>query len=116
VVSARIVRGGGQLRATAPTQVWADPDEGLSLHALGWRSPTDVLVVRRLGPESSQVVRRSVDGSDRVAGGDVSTELVRDKVVELVSSPVADQPAWVVGADGDLHVVASTGDPAAPSE
>lgn len=116
VVSARIVRGGGQLRATAPTQVWADPDEGLSLHALGWRSPTDVLVVRRLGPELSQVVRRSVDGSDRVAGGDVSTELVRDKVVELVSSPVADQPAWVVGADGDLHVVASTGDPAAPSE
>ncbi|WP_235737942.1 hypothetical protein [Nocardioides alcanivorans] len=66
--------------------------------------------MRKLGPSLSQVVRRSVDGSEAISRGDVSSELVRDRVATLVSTPVSGLPAWAVGRQGAFHVVASEGE------
>ncbi|WP_110207949.1 LpqB family beta-propeller domain-containing protein [Nocardioides daejeonensis] len=107
VVASRLARTDNRIRAVAPSVVWAEADEELDLRGLAWRTPTELLVVRKLGARLSQVVRRSVDGSEAIGRGDVSTELVRDQIVDLVSSPVSSLPAWAVGRDGTFHLVAS---------
>ena len=116
VVSARIARDGASLRGRAFDVVWREPGEQLDLRALAWRTPTEVLVARRLGSRLTQVVHRSVDGSAATTGRDAATELVRDRVTDLVSSPVSSLPAWAVGRRRTFHPVASGPDRFVPPE
>src|SRR5690606_16417167 len=109
VVVSRLRRTHSSVSGTPATVLWEEPGEQLVLRDLAWRSPTEVLVVRALDSELSQVVRRSVDGSSSLAHGTSATELVRDRVSRVISSPVSGRPAWVQGRRGVLHLVATDG-------
>ena len=65
--------------------------EQLQIRDLGWRSPTDDRDAQRLTDELSEVRTFSVDGSPPTQSGDVPTELIRDDVVRLVSSPLPER-------------------------
>ncbi len=114
VLVSRLRRTHSTVSGTPATVVWEEPGERLVLRDLGWRTPTEVLVVRALDSELSQVVRRSVDGSSSLARGTSATELVRDRIRRVVSSPVSGRPAWAVGRRGVLHLVASDFDSYVP--
>ena len=45
----------------------------------------------------------SVDGSPSTQSGDVPTELIREDIVRLASSPLPERSSWVVAADGTLR-------------
>lgn len=109
VVVSRLRRTHSSVSGTPATVLWEEPGEQLVLRDLAWRSPTEVLVVRALDSELSQVVRRSVDGSSSLAHGTSATELVRDRVSRVISSPVSGRPAWAQGRRGVLHLVATDG-------
>ncbi|MFS3129026.1 LpqB family beta-propeller domain-containing protein [Nocardioides sp. Bht2] len=115
VVVSRLARRGSQVRGVNPRVVWSEPGEKLDLRALAWRTPTEVLVARAIAGDLTQVTRRSVDGSAGLSSGDVSSELVRDRVTALVSSPLSGSPAWAVGAQGQAHLVASREDGFVPA-
>ncbi|CAM3461868.1 LpqB family beta-propeller domain-containing protein [Nocardioides dubius] len=115
VVVSRLARRGARIRGVGGGSVWNEPGEKLDLRALAWRTPTEVLVARAITRDLTQVTRRSVDGSTALSTGDVASELVRDRVTGLVSAPLSGYPAWAVGTDGQVHLVASREDGFVPS-
>lgn len=115
VVVSRLARRGARINGVGASSIWTDPGEGLDLRALAWRTPTEVLVAQAITRDLTQVTRRSVDGSAALSNGDVASELVRDRVTDLVSAPLSGYPAWAVGTDGRVHLVASREDGFVPS-
>jgi hypothetical protein len=102
VVLSRIHRGDTRMRATRSRTVLRGVGEQLQIRDLGWRSPTEISMVSALTDELSEVRTFSVDGSPATQSGDVPTELIREDVVRLVSSPLPERSSWAVAADGTV--------------
>ena len=102
VVLSRIVRRDAAVRTTPRRMVRAGVGEQLQIRDLGWRSPTEIAMVSALTDELSEVRTFSVDGSPSTQSGDVPTELIREDIVRLASSPLPERSTWAVAADGTV--------------
>jgi hypothetical protein len=113
VVVSRIRRQGGQLLFTRAATIEHGDGRKLTIRDLAWASPTEVLLVIPLERELSEVRTLSLDGSPSSRVGDAPTEILREDVRRVVSSPVPTRPSWVEAADGSLLQLAP--DQAQPS-
>ncbi|MBD8870272.1 LpqB family beta-propeller domain-containing protein [Nocardioides donggukensis] len=100
VVLSRLETGGQTVRASRARTILEGVGEQLQLRDLGWRSPTDIVVLSKLSDALSEVRTFSVDGSPATQYGETATELIRDDIARLAASPVPNTPLWVVPSDG----------------
>ena len=114
VVLSRIVRQDSAVRATRARTILRGVGEQLQIRDLGWRSPTEIAMVSALTDELSEVRTFSVDGSPATQSGDIPTELIRQDIVRLASSPLPERSSWVVAADGTVVQLAPERDVAPP--
>lgn len=101
VVVSRLAWSARGVRATPARVVDSGDGRELSLRDLGWRSPTELVVLAALTPELSEVRSVTVDGAPAALRGVSPAELLRESGRRLVSLPVSGLPAWVVTDDGD---------------
>lgn len=99
VVSRLLATRSGLVGTSARTIARDIPGDG-RIRDLGWRSPTDFVILSSLDRRLSEVHTLSVDGSTATPLGLPSSELLRSNAVRLLSAPVLDLPAWVVTAGG----------------
>ncbi|MET1060949.1 MAG: LpqB family beta-propeller domain-containing protein [Nocardioides sp.] len=114
VVLSRIVRRDSSVRATRAQTILRGVGEQLQIRDLGWRSPTEIAMVSALTDELSEVRTFSVDGSPSTQSGDLPTQLIRDDIVRLASSPLPERSSWAVSADGNVTQLAPELDVAPP--
>jgi hypothetical protein len=88
--------------ATRARTILRGVGEQLQIRDLGWRSPTEIAMVSALTDELSEVRTFSVDGSPSTQSGDVPTELIREDIVRLASSPLPERSSWAVSAGGTV--------------
>lgn len=102
VVVSRVLRDdqGRVVRASRAKRIDSGVDDPLRIRDIGWTSPTSVAVVDLLTNELSEVRTLSVDGSPWSREARSSTELLREKVRRLVSSPTGAQSVYVVTRTG----------------
>lgn len=102
VVVSRLLRDdqGRVVRTSRAKRIDSGIDDPLRVRDIGWTSPTSVAVVDLLTNELSEVRTLSVDGSPWSREARSSTELLREKVRRLVSSPTGAQSVYVVTRTG----------------
>lgn len=103
VVQSRLMLNGSRVRGTRAEVVRRDAGETVRIRDLDWHSPTELVAARVITDELSQITTFSVDGSNAVQSSDVPVELVRDKVVRLISSPDAATNPWAIAASGRIY-------------
>lgn len=103
IVLSRLARKGPGSTATRARPIQNDSGEPLQIRDIGWRSPTEIVMTRNIAQDLSQISTLSVDGSSSVQSGSLSSELVRDDIVRLVSDPSAGSTGFAVSADGTMH-------------
>lgn len=101
VVISRLVWDSRGVRATQARAVDRGDSRRLSIRDIGWRSPTELLVLTSLTSDLCEVRTVTVDGAPADRRGVSPAELLRADGRRLVSSPVTGLPAWVVTAEGD---------------
>jgi hypothetical protein len=116
VVVSRLVQTVEGIRATRARVIENGDGKRLQIRDLGWHSPTEILVLNSLAPRLSEIRTVSVDGSPATGRGASPTELLRGNARALLSAPVADLPAWVVLADGQLVELAPVGGATEPAD
>ncbi|KQY56265.1 LpqB family beta-propeller domain-containing protein [Nocardioides sp. Root140] len=116
VVLSRLAVDGSRARGTRARVIHGDAEERTRINDIGWYSPTEVVLVRSLSDDLSQVTTFSVDGSRAVSSANVPVELVRDDIVSLVSSPVPETPTWAIAASGEVHELNAELDGTFPAE
>lgn len=102
VAVSRIQRPRGRLVLTRATTIEHGDGRELTIRDLAWSSPTEVMLVIALERELSEVRTLSLDGSPASRVGDAPTEILREDVRRVISSPVPARPAWAETADGTL--------------
>lgn len=102
VVESRLIWSTRGVRASTARTIDRGVGADVTVRDLGWRSPTEVLVLASLTRRLSEVRTVPVDGSPGGDGGSPRSELIRSDVRRLVSSPAPDAQAWVVAADGTV--------------
>jgi hypothetical protein len=115
VVISRLVPTGNVIQATRARVIENGRGKQLQIRDLGWRSPTEILVLNSLTQQLSEIRTVSVDGSPTTGRGDSPTELLRGNARALVSAPVT-EPAWVVLVDGRLVELAPVEGATPPAE
>ncbi len=91
----RVAPGTGRVRAvTAPRPLGAD-GEPMRVRDVGWSSPTNVVVVNRLGGELTELRTLAVDGSPASLDEDGASDLLRERVQRIASSPVPPERTYV---------------------
>lgn len=75
----------------------------MRINDIAWQSPTRILAVVPVARGISQVSSFPVDGSPATSGVRRAEGVVRQDIVELVASPVADTDVWGVAANGRVH-------------
>jgi hypothetical protein len=116
VVISRLVPTGDGIRATRARVIENGGGKQLQIRDLGWRSPTETLVLNSLTRRLSEIRTVSVDGSPTTGRGNSPTELLRGNARALVSAPVSGLAAWVLFADGQLVELAPVEGTTAPAE
>ena len=116
VVISRLVPTADGISATRARVIENGGGKQLRIRDLGWRSPTEILVLNSLTRRLSEIRTISVDGSPTTGRGDSPTELLRGNARALVSAPATDLPAWVVLADGRLVELAPVEGSTVPAE
>lgn len=103
IVLSRLARKGPGSTATRARPIQNDAEEPLQIRDIGWQSPTEIMMTRNIAQDLSQISTLSVDGSSSVESGTLSSELVRDDIVRLVTDPAAGSTGFAVSADGTMH-------------
>ena len=96
-------RSGRVLGVGAPAEL-GPGGEAFQVRDLGWSSPTDVVVVNRLGGELTELRTLAVDGSPASLDDDGSSDLLRERVLRIASSPVASEPVYVRTPEGIISL------------
>jgi hypothetical protein len=102
VVVSRIRRDRDRVTPSRAVVIEPGTDRGPEIRDIAWRSPTEVLLVTPLERGLTEIRTLSVDGSPATGSGDAPTEILREDVRRMVSSPVPGRPAWAVLADTSL--------------
>jgi hypothetical protein len=113
---ARLAAGGAgsRTRATPAVDIAGAGQEPMEIRDIAWQSPTRVLVARPVAEDVSLVSSFSVDGSPAIAAPRRAEGVVRQEVVDLISSPVSDVPVLGVTADGSIDELGSEDETALP--
>lgn len=116
VAQSRLVLDDSRLRGRRATVIHRDVGEKVQIRDIAWNSPTEVAMTRVISGELSQISTFSVDGSRAVQSREVPIELVRDKIVDLVSSPDPGAATWAIAASGRVYELSAQGNASAPAE
>lgn len=102
VVASRLLTGRTGVTATRARTIAQEPGGDAGILDLGWRTPTDVVVLSSVNRRLSEVHTLSVDGSPATPGGVPSSELVRADAARLLSAPDLELPAWLITEGGSF--------------
>ncbi|HEY9562721.1 MAG TPA: LpqB family beta-propeller domain-containing protein, partial [Nocardioides sp.] len=103
VMLSRLAGAGERPRATEAVRISPDTPEPVRINDIAWQSPTRILAVGPVARGISQVSSFPVDGSPATSGVRRAEGVVRQDIVELVASPVAETDVWGVSANGRVH-------------
>ncbi|NYG55208.1 GerMN domain-containing protein [Nocardioides perillae] len=78
-----------------PVRLGRGAGDPLVVRDVGWASPTDLLVVHAVTGDLTELRSLRVDGSPASLAPEGSADLLRERVRQVVSSPVADEPLLV---------------------
>jgi hypothetical protein len=111
VVMARINRSETgvptSIRQAADVRLQGQPD-GRPVD-LAWTTPSTLATLVRLGPNFSQVMLASVDGSFALDTGATRLEPLFERALSLITWPGVDAPVYLRAASGQLYEVSPTG-------
>ncbi|MDN5894937.1 MAG: LpqB family beta-propeller domain-containing protein, partial [Nocardioides sp.] len=116
IVLSRIAQNGARVSATKAHSILDDLGQPARVRDISWESATEVLMTRLISKDLSQIGSLSVDGSSSVESGSLSSELVRDNIVRLASSPTPGSTSWAVAADGTMHPLSPAVDARIPED
>lgn len=93
---------GRVLGVDRPVRLGRDAGERLPVRDVGWASPTDLVVVHALTGDLTELRTLPVDGSPASLAPGGSADLLRERVRDVISSPVPDEPLLVATPAGLL--------------
>ncbi len=91
----RVDPGSGRVLSVTAPQELGPEGEPMQIRDIGWSSATEVVAVNRLGGELTELRTLAVDGSPASLDEDGSSDLLRERVLGIASSPVPSERTYV---------------------
>jgi hypothetical protein len=107
---------GRVLGLTRPVRLGSGLGGPLDVRGLGWSSPTDVVVANALTGDLTELRTLPVDGSPASVDPSGTTDLLRERILRVISSPVPEEPLFVATPDGTLDSTVPAGDRVVPDD